>query len=205
MRTESALDARPSPLAPRVLIGGVGYRWMRDGSIGLVASDELMRQEWPAHVEVADLGFGAIYVTQDLAHAEPPYARLVLLAGVARGRTPGRIYRSCWSGDVPDAEELQELIREAGAGIVEVDHLLAIARYFGALPDDVVLIELEPVAVEGGEDLSPEGGAALPRLLAIARDEALAPPTEANAGPVTTPATRAIRWPGVASAGERAE
>ncbi|MDP8924183.1 MAG: hypothetical protein M3O34_15070, partial [Chloroflexota bacterium] len=78
-----------SVLAPRVLIGGVGYRWMRDGSIGLVASDELMRQDWPAHVEVADLGFGAIYVTQDLAHAEPPYARLVLLAGVARGRTPG--------------------------------------------------------------------------------------------------------------------
>ncbi len=107
MKTEPLLHARPSQLTPRVLIGGVGYRWMRDRSIGLVASDELMRQEWPAHVEVADLGFGAIYVTQDLAHAEsPPYARLVLLAGVARVAR-GRIYRSSWSGDVPDAEELQ--------------------------------------------------------------------------------------------------
>ena len=120
---------RHSPLATRTLIGGVGYRWMRDGSIGLVAADALMRQAWPPHVEVADLGFGALYVTQDLAHAEPPYDRLVLLAGVACGRTSGQVYRTRWSGDVPDPEELQELICEAGAGIVEVVHLLAIASY----------------------------------------------------------------------------
>ena len=192
-----------APLCPRVLVGGVGYRWMRDGSIGLVASDELMRQEWPAHVEVADLGFGAIYVTQDLAHAEPPYDRLVLLAGVARGRTPGRVYCSRWAGAAPDAEELQELIREAGAGIVEVDHLLAIASYFGALPDDVVLIEVEPVAVEGGEELSAEGAALLPRLLELARAEALAP-SDRDGALAGRPEAPTVRWPGIGAAEEQA-
>ena len=92
MTEELALASRPSQLAPRTLIGGVGYRWMRDGSIGLVASDALMGEDWPAHVDVADLGFGMIYVTQDIGFVKPPYTRLFLLAGVARWRAPGELY-----------------------------------------------------------------------------------------------------------------
>ena len=57
---------------PRVLIGGVGYRWMRDASFGLVASDALAREQWPDGVEVADLGYGALYVALDLLDARPP-------------------------------------------------------------------------------------------------------------------------------------
>ena len=160
---------------PRVLIGGVGYRWLRDASFGLVAGDELARLEWPPGVEVADLGYGALYVAQDLADARPPYERLILLAGVARGREPGRLYRYRWAGVAPDHEELQARIREAGAGVIDLDHLLVIAQYFGALPDDVVLLELEPVDATGGDGLSPEAAHRLPEAIALARREALAP------------------------------
>jgi hydrogenase maturation protease len=159
----------------RVLIGGVGYRWQRDASFGVVASDALAAEEWPPEVEVMDLGYGAIYVAQDLLHAEPPYDRLVLLAGVERGREPGGLCRSRWEGVMPDAEELQELIREAGAGIVDLDHLLYIAMHFRALPREVVLIEFEPVDSSIGEELSPLGERRLRQALAWARREVSAP------------------------------
>jgi hydrogenase maturation protease len=158
----------------RVLIGGVGYRWQRDASFGLVAVDALMRQTWPDHVEVADLGYGAIYAAQDLADADPPYVRLVLLAGIARGRRPGELYRSRWQGPLPGPDEIQARIREAGAGVIDLDHLLVIAGYFRALPAEVITMELEPVDVAGGEELSPEAAARLPQALEQARQSALA-------------------------------
>jgi hydrogenase maturation protease len=161
--------------AGRVLVGGVGYRWQRDASFGLVASDALARAPWPDHVQVVDLGYGALYVVQDLADADPPYARLVLLAGVARGRRPGELYRRRWQGPLPGPEEIQARVREAGAGVVDLDHLLVIAGYFGALPADVVTLELEPVEVGGGEGLSPAATARLPEALEQARRAALAP------------------------------
>jgi hydrogenase maturation protease len=159
----------------RVLIGGVGYRWQRDASFGLVASDELSRLDWPSGIEVADLGYGAIYVAQDLADARPPYDRVILLTGMARGRTPGQIYRTRWESSAPDPEDLVARIREAGAGVIDPDHLLVIAQHFGALPDDVVVIELEPVDVTGGENLSPEAADRLQEVIELARREALAP------------------------------
>ena len=174
----------PTPIS-RVLIGGVGYRWMRDGSFGLVASDEMARLEWPPGVEVADLGYGAIYAAQDLADARPPYSRVILLAGVERGREPGRIYRYRWEGTACDPDELQARIREAGAGVIDLDHLFAIGQYFNAWPSDVVVIELEPIDASGGDGLSPEAAALLPQAIELARREALAPePTATNARPL---------------------
>lgn len=171
----SGADTADTAVRPRVLIGGVGYRWQRDASFGLVAGDALARLAWPPGVEVADLGYGAIFVAQDVADARPPYGRLILLAGTARGRPPGRLYRSRWDGPPADAEEIQARIREAGAGVIDLDHLLVIARHFGALPPEVILIEVEPVDAAGGEDLSPAVAALLPDALALARREALAP------------------------------
>src|SRR5919202_7022132 len=158
---------------PRVLIGGVGYRWMRDASFGLVASDALAQEAWPEGVEVADLGYGALYAALDLADAR--YDRVVLLGGVARGREPGRLYRARWSPRRVDDAELQARIREAGAGVVDLGHLLLIAQHFGGLPPDVRCIELEPVHVEGGVTLSDAAAARLPEALALARADALAP------------------------------
>ncbi len=172
----------PSPA--RVLIGGVGYRWLRDASFGLIASDALARLEWPMGVEVADLGYGALYVAQDLEDAQPPYDRVVLLAGVARGREQGRVYDYRWNGALPSPDEIQERVREAGAGVIDLDHLLVIARYFGALPDDVVAVEVEPVDANGGDGLSPEVAALLPEAIELVRREALAPQTEVEGSPV---------------------
>ena len=153
------------------LIGGVGYRWMRDASFGLVVSDKLAAMPWPETVEVADLGYGAIYAGQDIAAARPE--RLILLAGHERGREPGRLYRYQWQPAPCDDEELQARIREAGAGVIDLDHLLIIAHYFGQLPPLVSLFEVEPVETQGGVGLSPAVAALVPSVIRAVREEAL--------------------------------
>lgn len=155
----------------RVLIGGVGYRWMRDVSFGVLAADALAAQEWPPDVEVADLGFGAVSVTDDLAHACPTYTALILIAGMPRGRPPGRIYRYRWQGDEADAAEVQARIGEAIGGVIDLDHLLVIAGHLGALPPDVTVIEVEPVDTGAGEGLSEAAAALLPHVIDLVRRE----------------------------------
>jgi hypothetical protein len=58
--------------------------------------------------------------------------------------------------------------------VIDLDHLLVIAGYFRALPAEVITMELEPVDVAGGEELSPEAAARLPQALEQARQSALA-------------------------------
>lgn len=140
-----------------------------------MVTDALAALEWPPTVEVADLGYGALYVAQDLANAHPPYTRVVLVAGVTRGRPPGTLHGQRWTPAAVEPEELQARIREAGAGVVDLDHLLLIASYFGALPREVLTLELEPVDVSGGEELSPCVRLVLPRAIEQARELALAP------------------------------
>lgn len=158
---------------PRVLIGGVGYWWQRDASFGLLAVDALAALGWPPGVRVEKLDYGALFVAQDLLDVSPPYDRLVLIAGVERGREPGRLHLRRWTAAEAAPEEVQARIFEAGAGVVDLDHLLVIARHFDALPEDVVLIEFEPVDAEGGEGLSAVGRQRLPEAVELARRETL--------------------------------
>lgn len=165
--------------ARRILIGGVGYRWQRDASFGLLAADALAREAWPPSIAVEDLGYGAIFVAEDLAAAKPPWDALILLAAAERGRTPGRVYRYVVLRREAGADEIQARIREAGAGVIDLDHLLVIGARFGALPPHVVVYEAEPLDTAGGEGLSPELERRFERVLAAVREEAL----EAGSGP----------------------
>ncbi len=159
----------------RVLVGGVGYRWFGDGSFGLLALDELAGLDWPPGVDVLDLGYGALHVAMDLADVDPPYERAVLVAVTERGREPGRLYRFGCGTRVPDPQDVQDRMYEAGAGVVDLDHLLVIGGHFGAFPDDVVAIELEPVPGTTGDELSVAARALLPRAVEFVRREVSAP------------------------------
>jgi hydrogenase maturation protease len=159
----------------RVLIGGVGYRWFGDCSFALLVSDALSGLDWPSGVDVLDLGYGALHVAMDLADVDPPYDRVVLIGVTERGREPGRLYRFDCESSVPDPQDVQDRMYEAGAGVVDLDHLLVIGRHFGGLPDDVVAIELEPHPGTTGDQLSAAAQALLPQAVELVRREVLAP------------------------------
>lgn len=141
----------------RVIVGGIGYRNLRDHSVGGAVVDRLSRGAWSDGVVVEDLSYNPVAVVQRL-HDEPPgrrFQRAVLIGAVARGRPPGTVTAYRWDGALPDAGRIQDAVAEAITGIIALDNTLIVGRQFGALPDEVVVVEVEPGVEAFGEDFSP--------------------------------------------------
>lgn len=143
------------PRAPaRVLIGGVGYRFLRDGALGPCLADALAHRAGDG-IEVEDLGYHPVGFTHNLQE-RPPYDRIVLVAAVARGRQAGTVTAYRWDHVLPSEKEIQERVAEAVTGVISLDNLLIVTEAFGALPEDVWVVEAEPADEGWGEGFSPE-------------------------------------------------
>ena len=147
----------------RVLVGGVGYRFLRDGSLGPYVSDELAARATNG-IEVEDLSYHPVGLSQNLQE-RPPYDRLVLVAAVRRGRPPGTVETYRWDGALPEAAKVQEHVNEAVTGVISLDNLLTVCGALGGLPDDVRVVEVEPADEGWGEGFSAEVDARLDEVV----------------------------------------
>lgn len=145
----------------RVLVGGVGYRSLRDHSVGNHVADTLEARDG---IEVEDLSYGPVAVSHNLREREP-YERLVLVGAVRRGREPGVVASYRWDGALPPPEEIQERVAEAVTGVISLDNLLIVCKAFGGLPDDVRVVEVEPVDEGWGEGFSDQVERRLPEIV----------------------------------------
>jgi hydrogenase maturation protease len=153
----------------RVLIGGVGYSYLRDGSLGPAVAAHLARETWPPGVLVEDLSYGPVAVMQRLEDVKPPLDRLVLVGAVGRGRPPGTVSVYRWTGPLPDESEIQARVAEAVMGVISLDNLLIVAGFFETLPREVLVIEVEPHDEAWGEGFSPTVEAVRSDVLATVR------------------------------------
>ena len=160
----------------RTLIAGVGYSNLSDLSVGPIVAAQLRQEAWPTHVEVDDLSYGPVAVVHRLAETAPPYTRLVLVGAADRGRRGAEVRSFRWDGVLPDAEEIQARVAEAVTGVIDLDNLLVVTRHFGALPAEVFVVEVQPVATEFGMEPSPAVAAVLPEVCRLARAAAQAGP-----------------------------
>lgn len=159
-------------------MAGVGYRNLRDHSIGVEVADRLEKFSWPGDVVVEDLSYNPIAVVQRLED-EPPeqrFRRAVVVGAVERGRAPGTVTAYRWDGVLPVDDEIQRAVTEAVTGVIALDNTLVVTRHFGALPDEVVVVEVEPAVQEFGDTFSEivgrqlDGVCELVRLLATRAD-----------------------------------
>lgn len=146
----------------RVLVGGVGYRYLRDGAVGLYVIDALAPRGANG-IEFEDLGYHPVGFTQNLQD-RPTYDRIVLVAGVRRGREPGTVKAYRWDHALPSDTEIQDRVSEAVTGVISLDNLLIVTEAFGAFPDDVRVVEVEPADETWGDGLSPVVEAKLPEI-----------------------------------------
>lgn len=146
----------------RVLVGGVGYRFLRDGALGPYMSDTLASRASNG-IEVEDLGYHPVGFTQNLQE-RPDYDRVVLVAAVERGRKPGTVKAYRWDHVLPSTHEIQERVGEAVTGSISLDNLLIVTEAFGAFPDDVRVVEVEPADETWGEGFSDVVEAKLPEI-----------------------------------------
>ena len=137
----------------RVLVGGVGYRFLRDGALGPYMTDTLTPRAGNG-VEVEDLGYHPVGFTQNLQD-RPPYDRIVFVAAVGRGREPGTVKAYRWDHVLPSVGKIQERVSEAVTGTISLDNLLIVTEAFGAFPKDVRVVEVEPADETWGEGFSP--------------------------------------------------
>ena len=150
----------------RTLIGGIGYRNLRDHSVAFAVLDRLEREDLGADVCLEDTSYNPIALGQWL-ESEPPdqrFDRVVFVSAVSReGRHPGEVTAYRWSGALPPDDEVQQAVTEAVTGIIALDNTLVIGTYFKSFPASVSVVEIEPRAHEFGADLTPEVAAAVPK------------------------------------------
>ena len=150
----------------RTVIGGVGYRNLRDHSLGIVMSDELEPVARPPSLLVEDLCYGPVAVGQwflDEAR-DAPITRAVFVTAVARedGRPPGTISVYRWDHVLPSDEEIQRAVTDAVTGVILLDNTLIVTEWMKALPAETVVVEVEPLEHAFGDEMSPAVAGAYP-------------------------------------------
>ena len=142
----------------RVVIGGVGYRNLRDHSLGIVMSDELEPLAQPPSLMVEDLCYGPVAVAQwflDEARSYP-FTRAIFITAIEREhRPPGTITAYRWDHALPADELIQRCVVDAVTGVILLDNTLVVIEWMKALPDETIVIEVEPLEHAFGDEMSP--------------------------------------------------
>lgn len=157
----------------RVLIGGVGYQNLRDLSAGLHVLARLGEDGGLGdRVDLEDVSYGPIDVLF-LLQRRVPYAAAVFVTGSKRGRPPGSVDCRRWDPPAIDPDDLQGRIGEGLTGVISLDNLLYICGHFGALPKEVIVVEVEAADEGWGEGVSDAGAVAIAEATALVRSEVM--------------------------------
>ncbi|MBW3562825.1 MAG: hydrogenase maturation protease [Actinobacteria bacterium] len=156
-----------------IFVGGVGNPWLGDLDFGPQFVRRYAHLDWPEHVTVTDAAEAAHRVLHQLQAAEPD--RVIFVAAYPRGDEPGTIRRYRAEDEEPDEEELQARLGESAGGVIDFAATLDVARYYGALPTDTIVIEVEAVDETFGTEFSPSVEASFERVLEMVREEIARP------------------------------
>lgn len=190
-----------SPDAACVLVGGIGLPWLRDLDFGTQFIRRVEDREWPSGVVVEDLSYSAHRVLHRLQELAP--TKVVLVGATARDvDPPGTVRRYRLDLSPPPGQEVHERLTEAAGGVIDLDHTLAVVRYWKGFPPDTVVIEVEPADRAFGLGFSDEVEAAVTQVLDMVLAEVGASEAEVAAatGPVQRPANDGVRQ--MASSGD---
>jgi hydrogenase maturation protease len=153
----------------RVLVGGIGLPWLRDLDFGPQFVRRVEPLAWPDDVALEDLSYAAHRVLHLLQEVTP--AKVILVGATPRDDPAGTIRRYRLDLTPPDDLEVQERLGEAVGGIIDLDHTLAVVRYWKALPEDTTVIEVEPGDRSFGMGFSQPVEAVMDEVVGMVREE----------------------------------
>ena len=165
--------------ACRAFVGSFGRHGLRDLDFGRQVVDCLQQLDWPAGVVIEDLPCSPALVLNRLQELRP--SKVVLLGAVSRGEEPpGTVRRYAFHhATLPDA-----------------DHSLTLARQWGGLPADTVVIEVEASDTDYGPGFSETLAGAFDPIIEMVGEEL----ARLGTGPVEV--VQELPAAGEASAGE---
>ena len=129
-----------------VLVLGIGNLFMTDDAVGVKLVQRLQKEyNFPPQVAVVDGGTMGISLLPLLEGKE----RLLVVDVIEKGHSPGTLIRL--SGD-----DVHVGFRfKISSSQIGVEDLLAAAELIGTAPREVVIMGVQPAALECGTDLSP--------------------------------------------------
>jgi hypothetical protein len=120
-----------------------------------------------------------VAVVHRLQEEDPPFARLVLIGAVERGRAPGALAAYRWDRFLPDGQVVQERVAEAVTGVISLENLAIVVAALGAAPPEVYLVEVEPEVEALGSELGAAVAGAADEAERLVREIVFAPPADA--------------------------
>jgi len=144
------------------LILGLGNTIMSDDGIGPKVIEQLQQDaDLPECVLLLDGGTLGL----DLLPYLERIGRLIIVDAVELGKPPGTVVRLV-GDDVPMALETKLSPHQMG-----MKDLLAVARLMGHLPEEIILIGVQPACLEMDTELTPVVAACLDELAEMVRRE----------------------------------
>lgn len=144
------------------LVLGLGNTIMSDDGIGPRVIGQLQQlTTLPSDVTLLDGGTLGLDLLPYLEQVQ----RLIIIDAVETGEPAGACIR-LQGEQVPIALETKLSPHQMG-----MKDLLAVAQLIGQLPEEIILLGMQPQLLEMGTELSPPVAAALPLLTAMAMDE----------------------------------
>jgi hydrogenase maturation protease len=155
-----------------ILVAGVGYMHLSDLSFGPMMVERLQTMDWPEGVRVEDFSYGPMAILEWFEESPGKrFDRAIFIGAEGRGREPGTLSAYEWLAELPPPEEVQERVANALVGVMSLENLLFIAQHFEVLPYETFVVELEPVDLEWGMELSPVGERRMEEAIAWIRNE----------------------------------
>lgn len=147
----------------KVVIVGFGNILLQDEGIGVHIAQQLQGYDLPKNIEVIDGGTASLDVLSSLNEMR----KLIIVDAVKSKGKPATIYRFC-PGDLAHTKDTESLSLHQ----IDVIEALRITARTSKLPDEIVIIGIEPKDVEWGTDLSPEVKDKIPDIIDLILEEA---------------------------------
>ncbi len=146
-----------------VLVVGVGNLIQRDDGFGVHAVRALVEEGLPDNVDLFDGGSLGPEMLPWLEGRK----KIVFIDAVNADMEPGTIFRF-------EPHDLQYHMEEKTSihqiGLIDT---LSMAELMGEVPNDVVIIGVQPKIIDWGEDLSPELENVIPKVINLVKKEIL--------------------------------
>ncbi|MHC4638874.1 MAG: hydrogenase maturation protease [Planctomycetota bacterium] len=142
-------NKRVSQLGRDVLILGLGNILYGDEGFGAYAAQEMEKMDLPENVEVIDAGTSSL----DVLLSSEDINKLIVVDVLKTDSEPGTIYKIKFSGN--EREKLSNLFCENQRTAVSLHQVgllgaLAAAEKLGNLPDEIVILGIEPEKISFG-------------------------------------------------------
>jgi len=158
------LDRPKADGSRRILVLGLGNILLRDEGVGSRVAQVLQEKSLPADVEIIDGGTAALDALLLAQRAE----KLIVIDALRAGATPGTIYRAKFRAGEKD--KLAEILGGQGVSRISLHQVglidaLAIAEKLNSVPEEIVIIGVEPGKVDWGLELTEQVAQKLPEII----------------------------------------